>query len=241
MTGAARDHMNRERWGGDDAHVVGFVEVPAEIAAYCLRMGRAMSATRGLTLTRIGDAASRCFYVRRGYAKVHSQSPAGHQVLVGFAGPSDLIGQSAGAEWGRRYLATTTASGPMELVWWTRKVALELSARFPEVHAHLDALLAQNLQLVLNRLHALSEGGAMHRLASVLLELGGRHGDRLGTSIQIRPTVTRADLAELTGMTLHNASRVLSSWSAAGVIDGRRGRIRLKQVDRLRAIATDLK
>jgi len=162
-------------------------------------------------------------------------------VLIGFAGPSDIIGQSASAEWGRRYLATTIASEPMELVWWNRKVALQLSAQFSQVHAHLDALLARNLQLVLNRLHTISEGGAMHRLASVLLELGDRHGDRIGTGIVIWPTVTRADLSELTGMSLYNASRVLSSWSAAGVIDGRRGRIRLKQLDRLRAIATNLK
>jgi CRP-like cAMP-binding protein len=105
----------------------------------------------------------------------------------------------------------------------------------------LDALLAMNLQLVLNRLHTISEGGAMQRLASVLLELGDRHGDRIGTSIVIQPTVTRADLSELTGMSLYIARRVLSSWSAAGAIDGRRGRIRLKQLDRLRAIATDVK
>lgn len=218
---------------------VGFADVPQDIIAHCRRLGRQMSVQRGALLTRQGDPARRCYYVCSGYARVHSTSPAGRPVLVGFVGPSNIIGHSAAAEWGERYLATTTAAEPMVLIGWTRHAALELAREYPRIHARLDALLARCLQLVLNRLHTLSEGRGPQRLATVLLELATRHGqpDPDGRGLAIRPTVTREDLASLTGMSLYTASRVLSAWETRGLIASRRGRIRLINLSRLRAIA----
>ena len=231
--------MSRAPTRAADPKVVGFADVPADVAAHCMRLGRHVSANRGAALTRQGDMARRCYYVCSGYAKVHSTSPAGRQVLIGFAGPSDIIGQAAAAEWGERYLATATAAGPMTLVSWTRAAALELAARFPRIHARLDALIARNLQIVLNRLHTVTEGRGPQRLASVLLELAARHGrpEPGGHSIAIQPTVTREDLAALTGMSVFTASRVLATWEARGLVASRRGRVRVTNLPRLRAIA----
>jgi CRP-like cAMP-binding protein len=174
-----------------------------------------------------------------GYARVYSTSPIGRDVLVGFVGPANIIGHSAAAEWGDRYLATVTAAEPMVLISWKRADALDLAERFPRIHARLDALLAQCLQLVLNRLHSIGQGHGPQRLATILLELATRHGqpDGEGRGIAIRPIVTREDLASLTGMSLYTASRVLSGWEARGLIASRRGRIRLIDMPRLRAVA----
>ena len=231
--------MSRAREPQPETELVGFADVPPDIIAYCRRLGRQMSVERGAALTRQGDAARHCYYVCTGYARVRSTSPSGGEVLVGFAGPSNLIGHSAAAEWGDRYLTSTTASEPMVLISWTRTAALEIGRRFPRLHARLDALLAQCLQLVLNRLHTTSGGRGPQRLAAVLLELAKRHGqpDPDGHGIMIRPTVTREDLASLTGMSLFTASRALSGWEAHGVIASRRGRMRLIDLTRLRAIA----
>ena len=215
-----------------------FKSVPADIAAYCMRLGQPMSARRGDVLARQGDRARRCYLVRSGYAKVASTSPAGHQVLVGFLGPLDLIGPAAAGPSTESYMATTVAIQPMELVSWSRESALELADRFPAVHARLDALIARHLQTMLNRLHTVSEGRVTQRLASALLELAARHGDpdECG-SIAIRPLVTREDLAALTGITVYTASRVLADWEANGLLASRRGRVRVTNLARLRALA----
>ena len=231
--------MSRARQRRLETEVAGFADVPQDIIAYCRRLGRQMSVERGATLTREGDVARRCYYVCSGYARVHSTSPAGREVLVGFVGPSNIIGHSAAAEWGDRYLVTATAAEPMVLICWSRTTALALAEQFPRIHARLDALFARCLQLVLNRLHTVGEGRGPQRLATVLLELSARHGlpDADGPGIAIRPTVTRQDLASLTGMSLFTASRVLSTWESRGIIASRRGRIRLLSLPRLRTIA----
>ena len=157
-----------------------FDGVPADIAEYCLRLGQPVSAKRGDILVRQGVRASRCFYVRQGYAKVTSTSRDGHQILLGFVGPKDLVGQSAATPDLATYLATTVVVQPMELVCWTRDVALEISMQYPDIHARLDALLARNVQMLLARLHTVGEGPVPRRLASALIELGesSREGRR---------------------------------------------------------------
>ena len=214
-----------------------FDGVSAEIAEYCLRLGRPLAAKRGDILARQGGPAHRCFYVRSGYGKVTSGSLDDHQILLGFVGPRDLVGQSAVTPDLETYLATTVVVQPMELVSWTRDVALEISMQCPDIHARLDASLARNVQILLARLRTVGEGPVPRRLASALLELGDRHGEATESGVTIAPLVTREDLANLTGSSLYTASRVLSEWEAEGLIVSRRGRLRLLNVARLRSLA----
>ena len=217
-----------------------FESLPATVAAHCVRIGQPFSVGRGAVLTRQGDEAARCFYVRAGYAKVLSTSPAGNQVLVGYFGPRDVVGQAAAMEAGRLYAATTIACQPMDLIAWDREAALQLSERFREVHARLDALLARNVAILMKRLHTVSGGTVPRRLADALLELAARHGTRDVTGIAIAPRVTREDLAALTGATMYTVSRVLSSWQDQGLLTTRRGRLHVIDPSRLRGLASRL-
>jgi CRP-like cAMP-binding protein len=202
-------------------------------------MGRRVDATRGTVLARQGEDAGTCYYVRSGYAKAISSTPDGHDVLLAFMGPRDVIGQSAAATAGDRYLATTTASEAMELVAWPRATALELAARFPEVHARLDALLVRNTEILLKRLHSVvGQARVPQRLANVLLELATRHGTRDQIGIAIGPRVTRDDLAALTGTTLYTVSRVLADWQRQGLLASRRGRLHVIATSRLRRLGS---
>ena len=219
---------------------VTFESLPADVAAYCVRLGRSVTVHRGSVLARQGENAVRCYYVRTGYARVVSISPDGHQILVGFSGPQDLVGQMAAAETGDRYLASTIACQSMNLIAWGRSEALALTERFPEVHARLDALLLQNGRLLIKRLHTVSEGRVPQRVANVLLELAARHGKRDLRGVAIEAPVTREDLAGLTGTTLYTVSRVLAGWQLQGVLESRRGRVRLTDPSRLKMLARSL-
>jgi CRP-like cAMP-binding protein len=223
----------------DRLPTVTFTSLPAQVAACCLKAGRVVNATRGTVLARQGDDAAVCYYVRSGYARATSSAPDGHQVLVGFLGPRDVIGQAAAAETGDRYLATTIASDPMELVAWTRAAALELADRYPDVHGRLDALLLRNSQILLKRLHTvMGQAKVPQRLASVLVELVVRHGTRDNIGIAIGPRVTREDFAALTGTTLYTVSRVLAGWQRQGLLASSRGRLHVLAPLRFRQLAS---
>jgi CRP-like cAMP-binding protein len=214
-----------------------FKRLPADVAAHCARLGQPRTVRRGVVLTRQGDLASHAYYVQTGYARVASTSAEGHDVLVTFMGPGDVVGFGAAIGTVDHYVGTATAVEPMDLIVWERTVALQLAHRFPEVHERLEAILVHNLKILMHRVHTVSEGPVTKRLATVLLELMERHGRREKAGIVIKPRLTREDLAGLTGTTLYTASRVLALWQTYGVVSSSRGVVRVTHEARLRALA----
>lgn len=214
-----------------------FHGIDADLAQYCLEHAALATVRRGELLVRQGEKALLVYVVRTGYAKLVSMSPDGHEVMVGIVGPRDILGQAAMMPEDRDYLVTATALTPMEMAIWSRQKAIELSKQFPEIHARLDAQLVQNLEILLGRVHTVSEGRVAQRLARVLLELAGRHGEARPPGIAILPPLTRQDLAALTGTTLYSASRLLADWETRGLLTTSRGSVRIRDLAGLTEIA----
>jgi CRP-like cAMP-binding protein len=214
-----------------------FHGIDADVATYCLEHAAIATAKRGELLIQQGEKARLVYVVRSGYAKMVSMSPDGHEVMVGIVGPRDVFGQAAVMDEERGYLVTATALTGMDMAIWPRAKAMELSKQFPEVHARLDAQLAQNVQILLGRVHTVSEGRVAQRLARVLLELAERHGEPRPPGVAILPPLTRQDLAALTGTTLYSASRMLADWEHKGLLTTSRGSVRIRDVARLTTIA----
>ena len=210
-----------------------------EIVDYAMKHAKTVTARRGETITRQGEPARQIFVIRDGFAKMVSTSGDGHDVLVGIAGPRDAFGHAAMADQQGDYLVTSTALTSITAAVWDRDKALAIAREFPEVHRKLDAQLIRNLELVLGRLHTVSEGRVGQRLARALLELAERHGQPDSLGILIVPPLTRQDIAAIVGTTLFTASRTLSEWEDQGLVESTRARVRLRSVEGLRLIASD--
>jgi CRP-like cAMP-binding protein len=208
-----------------------------DVVNYCLEHSALATARRGELLIQQGEPARLVYVIKSGYAKFLSTSPDGHEVLVGIAGPFDIFGQAAATEHLRAYLVTATALTPMELVIWSRAKALELASRFPEIHSRLDVQMIANLDLVLGRLHTVSEGHVPQRLTRALLELAERHGEKQPRGVSINPPLTRQDLAALTGTTLYTVSRLLADWEHRGLVATSRGHVQLLNIQALKEIS----
>jgi CRP-like cAMP-binding protein len=209
-----------------------------DLIAYCLEHAALVSWGRGDLLYRQGEPPILVHVIRDGFVKLVSTSADGHEVLVGIAGPRDILGQAALVRDATAYLVTATALTPVGTAVWTREKATELAHQFPEVHRRLDAQLIRNYEILLGRLHTVSEGRVPQRLARALRELGERHGERLpdGT-IRLAPPLTRQDLAAVVGTTLFSASRLLADWEDRGIIRSARARISIVDLDALEELA----
>ena len=212
-----------------------FQRASDEVAAYCERLGEPATAKRGDILLRQGAPVGICYFVKRGYAKWLSTSESGHTLLLGFAGPRDVIGQAAAHTWGETYILTSIASSHMELSMWKREMVLDPQRRV--LQDMLDALLNRNLHLAMEHFHTATEGRVAQRLARALAHLADRHGIYDGGVVALGPRVTRQDLAQLANTTLHTASRQLAAWETDDILITRRGRIHLLDMDRLTAMA----
>ncbi len=75
------------------------------------------------------------------------------------------------------------------------------------------------------------------RVARALLRLAKQAGKKVEAGIEIDFLITRQDVAEMTGTTLHTVSRILSAWESQGLVEGKRQRIVLRDLQRLHLLA----
>lgn len=69
------------------------------------------------------------------------------------------------------------------------------------------------------------------------MRLGEQSGREEAGGIRIDFPVSKQDIAEMTGTTLHTVSRILTAWEHAGLVVGGRQKLLLKDRQRLALIA----
>ena len=63
------------------------------------------------------------------------------------------------------------------------------------------------------------------RIAHTILRLVKQSGRKTDDGIEIDFPITRQDIAEMTGTTLHTVSRLISSWEDEGLVRGGRQKV----------------
>jgi CRP/FNR family transcriptional regulator, nitrogen oxide reductase regulator len=77
------------------------------------------------------------------------------------------------------------------------------------------------------------------RIARALLRLAAaqRASSSGKAEMEIALAVSRQEVAEFAGATLYTVSRTVSAWSRQGIVAGGRGRITIRKLEQLAAIA----
>jgi CRP-like cAMP-binding protein len=78
------------------------------------------------------------------------------------------------------------------------------------------------------------------RIAGALLRLSAQMGRPVADGIEIGFPITRQNISDMTGTTLHTVSRLLSAWEKDGIVASERRRITVTAPHRLEAISGTL-
>ncbi|MGE3231365.1 MAG: Crp/Fnr family transcriptional regulator, partial [Hyphomicrobium sp.] len=124
-------------------------------------------------------------------------------------------------------------------VRWTEPVLLDLIRRHPQIALNIIAVLGGRVRDVQERLREVATQRVEGRIANVLLRLADRAGQPAGDGTTIGFPLTRRDLAEMCGSTLHTVSRILTAWEKAALIATKRQRITIRRRDAIQRIAED--
>lgn len=186
-----------------------------------------------------GEEALRLYVLRAGQVKLSQVSPEGHQMVVRYAGAGELFG-CVPLFGGSEYPATATAVTACEALAWDRPAMDALMQRHPQIALNALVLVGEELEEIRSRYRELATQRVERRIASALLRLLRQAGKRIESGVLIEFPLSRQDLAELTGTTLHTTSRILSGWESRGLIESSRQRIVIREPRRLLVIAEDL-
>jgi CRP/FNR family transcriptional regulator, nitrogen oxide reductase regulator len=201
-----------------------------------LSLARSVRLPKGATAFEQGGVADSFFVLLHGNLQVVKLTPAGQQVVIRYVAPGEMFGIAV--QMGRpTYPATATAVVDSVMLVWP-------SAAWPGLVASCPSLAASALQTVGSRLNdahvrvvEMSTEDVERRVAHALLRLVQQAGRKLERGIEIDFPITRQDVAEMTGTTLHTVSRILSAWEDQGLVEGGRQRIVVLDPHRLFGLA----
>jgi CRP/FNR family transcriptional regulator, nitrogen oxide reductase regulator len=183
------------------------------------------------------DNDARSFFVLlHGRLRVIKLTPSGQQVVVRFVSPGEIFGVAVAL--GRTtYPATATAVVESIALAWPSSVWPRLVAKHPSIAVNTLQTVGGRLQDAHTRIVEMSTEQVERRVAHSLLRLARHAGRKVPEGVEIDFPISRQDIAEMTGTTLHTVSRILSAWEEQGLVNGGRQRIVLREPHKLMMLA----
>jgi CRP-like cAMP-binding protein len=173
---------------------------------------------------RQGADADRFFLLLAGHIRVVRITPEGEQVIARYINAGELCGIAVALDL-RVYPATAIAAIDCVVLAWPNSAWAELQARVPAFGKNAYRTIGTRLQETQTRVVEMATQQVEQRIAAAVLRLVQQSGKKTEDGIEIAFPITRQDIAEMTGTTLHTVSRVLSAWEQDGIVRGTRQKV----------------
>jgi CRP-like cAMP-binding protein len=174
-----------------------------------------------------GSLARSVHVLVSGCVRLVQFTPTGERVIVRYVRPGETFGTPALLD--SRYRVDAMAVTNCTALQWPSDFMREVISQHPRAALNAMRAFEARLESMENRLRDLSHGRVEQRIAQVLLDLADRFGRMGPEGTEISFPISRLDLADLSGTTLHTVSRILGAWEAQGHI--KRGRRRIVVTD----------
>lgn len=171
----------------------------------------------GATLFDEGDPADCFLVVTAGRIKVFKVTPEGRHLILEIFGPGDPVGAVAVYE-ERPYPATAEAMEDAEAVAVPRRDFFRLLDSHPTLVRGLLVAMTRRLVELTVRLAELTGGRVETRIARLFLKLADDLGRPSSDGTFIPFSLSRQELADLTGTSIETCIRIMSRWGKEGVV-----------------------
>jgi CRP/FNR family transcriptional regulator, nitrogen oxide reductase regulator len=218
------------------AHLPFFGGFDADELADILREARSTRYPRNSTVFEQGEDAHSIFLLLHGHVRAGKTTVAGEQVVVRYVSPGEIFGV-APAIGLNTYPATAVAVDDSVVLSWPSPAWPRLVARFPALAANTLQAVGGRLQESQTRIVEMSTEQVEQRIAHALLRLAKQSGRKLDNGVEIDFPISRQDIAQMTGTTLHTVSRILSGWEQLGLIESGRQRVVLREPHKIFMLA----
>ena len=183
----------------------------------------------GGMLFAAGEPARAVHVVTSGVVQLVQATPSGTRLIVKYVRPGEVFGSPALL--GRFYPVDAIAVTECVELRWTSETIRSFVEQYPQVALNVIRDLEARLREMEGRLRDLSSEPVEQRLARAILGLVETFGHKTDEGVEIPFPVSRQDLADLIGSTLHMVSRTLRAWEAQRRIGRYRRRLVIADVE----------
>lgn len=182
-----------------------------------------------------GDTSDWFYIVKRGKVKITKLSHEGKEIILELISPLDFFGGIAVMR-GFPYPANAIAMEDTEVLKISRKNLLSIMDRFPSLMYCLATNIGDRIKGSHETLKSIALEKVEARIASLLIKLCDKAGEKVPEGVAINMKLTKQDIAEMVGTTVETSIRTMSKLSKAGLVSSKAGRIIIKDLDRLKAL-----
>ena len=197
--------------------------------------GTVASFRRGHTLARQGDPARSFYVLESGFLKLLQLTAEGTELIMRFVVPGEPFGGVVALN-NAPYPVTAVAVQPSVVRTWSRETVADLLATTPQVRVNIMREMAMHMTDALTRVRELTTARVGVRLAHTLLRLARQCGRQTPDGVLITQSLTRQELADITGTTLYTVSRTLAKWQSMGLLETRKRLLLLRSLEKLEDI-----
>jgi CRP-like cAMP-binding protein len=218
------------------AHLPLFAGLTDDALDALLREARAVRHAKNSHVFEEGEEAHSLFVLLHGHVRAEKTTPDGKQIVVRYVSAGEVFGvaQAIGL---KSYPATAVAAVDSVSLAWPSAAWPRLVAQHPSLATNTLQTVGQRLQETHTRVIEMTTEEVERRVAHALLRLAKQAGRKVDGGIEIDFPISRQDVAEMTGTTLHTVSRILSAWEQQGLVESGRQRFILRDPHRLFGLA----
>jgi CRP-like cAMP-binding protein len=203
-----------------------------EIAA----CAKARTFARDELLFMQGQPIRNIVLLESGRVKLTQLSPNGNEVILWMNSSGDAVGIPREAVVGCHTCSARAMEHCRALTWEYARLQ-SLLVEYPQIRNNINQILSSRLNELEERFREVATEKVAKRLALTLLRLLKQLGKQSPGGIEI--SLSREELAQMTGTTLFTISRILSKWGEEGIVLPRREAVLVRDAQRLGEVGSE--
>ena len=171
-----------------------------------------------------GDKARNFYILIDGVLRVVRTTADGEQVVILHISPGQMFGIAKAFDNDTYHATAMAISGGLALSWpselWDQFVR-----DYPGFRAATRRAVGKRVDELQEKIVEMATLQVEQRIAHAILRLVRQVGKETPEGVEIGFPLTRQDISDMTGTTLHSVSRYLSKWQKAGIVSSSRRRV----------------
>src|SRR5215470_4189933 len=213
--------------------------VTADDIDHIYRAGVRRSYGAGEVILRQGDPTDHVLVLLSGWTRVSAATRSGHELLVAFRGPGDVLGDLAALHgWART--ASVETLDPVQAIQLRREQFLGLLADRPGFALAMLKQMSERLREADLIRADFATLDTTKRVAACLLRLLQIHAAPMPAGVQLRIPLSQQDVANRIGASPRSVARAFAVLRDRGIVISSRGHLLIAKPDVLLAFVGDL-
>ena len=201
-----------------------------------LGLAHTKSVVAGVVIFDEGQPARSFHMILSGHIRMARITEAGDTTIVLHIPAGQVFGFETN---GRKatYQASAIAANACRVLSWSNDLWPMFTTEYDGFAAEMFRCLSARADEMSNRIVEMQTMTAEQRIACAILRMIGQTGRKVTSGVEIDFPISRQNIADMTGTTLHTVSRLLSAWEKQGMIESTRCHIVVKNPHRMVMIA----